>query len=89
MRIEVIKVEKKKLRPAEDALTKIAERDGKSVSEVRKEIQKAILVGMCSQDPSVQAYWKRIQCEGELPTPEELIDFLANEAKNSKIPQNR
>ena len=55
-------------------------RDGKTVSEVRIEIQKAMLIGLCSQDPKVQAYWKHIPCEGEVPTPEEVIAFLADEA---------
>ena len=74
-------MDKKKLRIAENALRQIAMRDGKTVSEVRKEIQKAMLIGLCSQDPKVQAYWKRIPCEGEVPTPEEVIAFLADEAK--------
>ena len=74
-------MDKKKLRIAENALRQIAMRDGKTVSEVRKEIQKAMLIGLCSQDPKVQAYWKRIPCEGEVPTPEKIIAFLADEAK--------
>jgi hypothetical protein len=81
VRTGVMDMDKKKLRIAENALRQIAMRDGKTVSEVRKEIQKAMLIGLCSQDPKVQAYWKRIPCEGEVPTPEEVIAFLADEAK--------
>lgn len=76
-----MKMDKKKLQAAESALRQIAIREGKPVSEVRKEIQKAMLVGMCSQDPQVQTYWKRIPHEGEVPTPEEVVAFLTEEAK--------
>lgn len=74
-------MEKKKLRVAENALRQIAMREGKTISEVRKEIQKVMLIGLCSQDSKVKEYWKRIPCEGEVPTPEEIIAFLADEAK--------
>jgi hypothetical protein len=78
-------MDQKKIKIAENALRKIAKREGKSVAEVRKEIQKAMLIGMCSQDPNVQAYWRRVPHEGEVPTPEEVIIFLAAEAdKHSK-----
>lgn len=72
---------KKKLRIAEHALRQIAMREGKTAEEVRKEIKKAMLVGMFSQDLKVQAYWKRIPCDGDLPTPEEVIVFLAGQVK--------
>lgn len=74
-------MDQKKIKIAENALRKIAKREGKSVAEVRKEIQKAMLIGMCSQDPNVQAYWRRVPHEGEVPTPEEVIAFIADEAK--------
>ncbi|MDO4540316.1 MAG: hypothetical protein Q4B48_04355, partial [Syntrophomonadaceae bacterium] len=54
---------------------------GKPISEVRNEIHKALLIGMRSQDASVQAYWLRIPHEGDIPTPEEVILFLAYGAK--------
>ena len=82
VRIGVMDMDKKKLRIAENVLRQIAIHEGKTVTEVRKEIQKAMLVGLCSQDPKVQAYWKRIPREGEVPTPEEVIAFLADEARN-------
>lgn len=77
-------MDRKELRIAENALRQIAIREGKIVSEVKKEIQKATLVGLCRQDPKVQAYWKRIPCEGEAPTPEEVVAFLADEAKQGR-----
>ena len=75
-------MDKKRLRLAENALKQIAMRDGKTTAEVRREIQKVMFVGMCSQDPKVQAYWKRIPCDGDVPTPEEVIVFLADEVRN-------
>ena len=74
-------MDQKKIKIAENALRKIAKREGKSVAEVRKEIKKAMLIGMCSQDPNVQAYWRRVPHEGEVPTPEEVIIFLSEESK--------
>ena len=40
---------------------KIARKEGISVDEVRREIQKAIDDAMQSDDPAVQAYWKKIK----------------------------
>lgn len=68
------------------ALKRIALREGKTTAEIREEIRKAILIGLCSQDPRVKAYWKRIPCEGMVPTPEDVILFLADEVKNNGKP---
>lgn len=64
---------------ADIALKQIAFRDGISVDSVKKNIQIAIISGLCSSDPRVQEYWRGIPCKGQRPTPEELIVFLANE----------
>jgi cell division protein YceG involved in septum cleavage len=74
-------MERKKLQNAEKALRQISLREGKTVNEVKNEIKKAMLIGLCSQDTKVQEYWRRIPCEGDIPTPEEVIVFLAYEAK--------
>ncbi len=74
-------MDRKKLRIAENALSQIAMHECIAVEEVKKEIQKALLIGLCSQDPNVQAYWKRIPCQGDIPTPEEVVAFLAEETK--------
>lgn len=75
-------MDKKDLRVAEKAIAKIAIRERKPVSEIKKEMKKAMFVGLCSQDPTVQAYWRQIPCEGDVPTPEELIIFVSNELKH-------
>ncbi|MEA5013833.1 MAG: hypothetical protein VB099_04645 [Candidatus Limiplasma sp.] len=74
-------MDRKKLSAAENALKEIAKREGKSVAEIRKEIYHAMLVGLSSQNPEVQAYWKRIPCDSAVPTPEEMVVFLADEAR--------
>lgn len=76
-----VEMDQKKLRAAERVLKRIAMREGRPIAEIRKEIHKAILVGLCSQDPKVQAYWKRIPYDGDVPAPEEMIVFLAEEAR--------
>ena len=67
----------KKRIDAEKAIRNIAMKKGIAVEEVRKEMKRAMLAGLCSQDPDVQARWKKIPCKDEVPTPEELITYLA------------
>lgn len=68
------------------AWKRIALRKGKTTAKVREEIRKAILIGLCSQDPRVQTYWKQIPCEGIVPTPEDVIPFFADEVKSNGRP---
>lgn len=63
----------------EKALAEIAIREGKSVTEIRKQIQIAMLSGLLNDDPRIQEQWKRIPCADEIPTPEEVIAFYAEE----------
>ena len=67
----------KKRIDAEKAIRIIAMKNGVTVEEVRKQIKLAMLAGLCSQDPAVQARWKKVPCKGEVPTPEELIAYIA------------
>ena len=62
---------------AEEALQTVAIRNGTTVEEVQKEIKLAMLAGLCNADPAVQAKWKEIPCAGDVPTPEELITYVA------------
>ncbi len=64
-----------------NALQAIADREGISVSEVRKEIQSAIDEGMKSTDKSVQEYWSKIPRKGVKPTPEEVINYITKSIK--------
>ena len=67
---------KRKRMSAEQALQEVARQNNTTVEEVRKEIKLAMLVGLCNPDPAVQATWKEIPCVGEVPTPEELINYM-------------
>jgi len=64
-----------------NALQTIADREGISISEVRKEIQSAIDEGMKSTDKSVQENWSKIPRKGVNPTPEEVINYIAKSIK--------
>ena len=66
---------------AEQALQTVAFRNGTTVEEVRKEIELAMLAGLCDTDLAVQAKWKEIPCAGDAPTPEELITYAAEKVK--------
>ena len=70
-------MDKSRLLAAGMALEQIALREGKSVEELRTDIGRAMAVGMEDPDEGVREYWRRVPREGELPTPEELIAFLA------------
>lgn len=63
------------------AFEKIAKSEGISVKEVKQEIQKAIDDAMQSDDPAVQAYWKKMKYKGEKPTPEEVVLYIAKQVK--------
>ena len=63
------------------AIKKIAMREGITVEEVRTEMKKAMMIGLCSPDPSVREQWKKIPCKGDIPTPEELIIYMAQNVK--------
>ena len=68
---------KKTTKDAERALQEVARQNGMTLEEVKKEIRLAMLAGLCNTDPAVQARWKDIPCAGEVPTPEELIAYVA------------
>ena len=68
---------KEKKIDAERAIQMIALREGKSVKYIRDHIKIAMLTGMCNPDPAVQERWKKIPCKGEVPTPEEVITYIA------------
>ena len=48
-----------------------------TLQQVRLRIQEAMISGLLSPDPVIKMRWKEIPCEGEVPTPEELILYLA------------
>lgn len=64
-----------KKRAAKDAIKKIAQREGKSESEIREEMEKAILVGFLNKETRYK--WNSLFGIGRLPNPEEFIMKMA------------
>ena len=63
---------------------KVAKKYGVSAKEVRKEIQATITeayTNPLNQNEITKAYHNRVPCKGEIPTPEEMIRYLAKQAK--------
>lgn len=80
-------MDKKKLKIAQNAIREIAMREGVSEEYVRKQMQIAMLSGLCSTDPKVKARWESVPREGDIPTPEELIVFCADAIRHEGHPE--
>ena len=80
-------MDKEKMKIARNAIKKIAKHDGVSVDYVRKQMQIAMLNGLCSNEPKVKQFWDRVPREGQIPTPEELIIYITEIVKQSKAMQ--
>lgn len=72
---------RQKLSVAEDSIRKLALRDGVTVEYVRKQMQIAMLNGLCSNNSNVKAFWDSIPNEKEVPSPEELIIYISEIVK--------
>jgi hypothetical protein len=64
---------------AHENMEKIAKSEGITTDEVRQEIALAISYALKSDDPKVQNFWKVIPCEGDAPTVDEMIDYIATQ----------
>jgi hypothetical protein len=73
-----------KLIVAENAIRKIAEREDVSTEYVRKQMQIAMINGLCSTDPKVKAFWDAVPCEKDIPTPEELILYISETVRRKR-----
>jgi len=62
---------------AKSALRKVAAQSGMSFAEVRRETQLAIAEAMANPDAEVRKFWEAIPRAGIIPTPEELITYIA------------
>ncbi len=65
----------------ERALEKVAQKEGISVEEVKREIAMAIAAAYSNPDPKIQRRWNDIPCKGDVPTPEEVITQLSKEVR--------
>ena len=66
---------------AQKIMEKIAQENGITVFEVRREIEKAIEAGMKSTDPTALCFWGSVPRSGTTPTPEEVMTYMALLAK--------
>lgn len=69
---------------AKRAIQKIARREGKSVAEIRAEMQAALDASRQNPDPRVQSQWREIPCKGAVPTVEEFIIHMAKKVKGPR-----
>ena len=56
------------------ALQKVAEREGKSLAEVRAEIQRAI--DEAYGKPAYRVVWSNAPVSGERPAPEDVVAYI-------------
>ena len=61
----------------ENSLKKIAASEGITPEEVRQEIALAISYALKSDEPNAQNFWKNIPCENNVPTVDEVVEYLA------------
>mgnify|MGYP002410996379 CR=1 FL=1 len=62
---------------------RIAAEENTTAEEVRREIKAAIQEGFHNPDPNVQAQWARMPRKGNIPTPDELIAYVAQQAEQN------
>ena len=70
-------------RAAKNAIKKIAKREGKSESQIREEMEKAIMIGSLNKE--TRHKWDSLFGSGRLPSPEEFIEVLSLEVAKDKI----
>ncbi|MDE5825413.1 MAG: hypothetical protein K2N44_19540 [Lachnospiraceae bacterium] len=64
-------------RAAKDAIRKMAKREGRSESEIRGEMEEAIMIGFLNKE--TRHKWDGLFGSGCLPSPEEFITVLSME----------
>lgn len=57
-------------------LERLARVNGVTVEDMRKKIAARISAGMDDPDPERRAQWEHIPHAGELPTPEEWLEYV-------------
>ena len=68
-----------------EIIKNIAADRGVTAEEVYADMELAIKIGFNNLDPAIQEHWNKLFPDGEVPTPEKLIEVLAEEIqKNNK-----
>jgi len=78
MRFGGLSIDREKKVLAENALMAVAKANNDTVENVRKQIMLAMLGGLASEDVQLRAFWEKVPCEEDVPTPEELILYIAD-----------
>ena len=55
---------------------RIAEEHGITEEELKEQIQQRIIAGLNGHDPVQRKQWEAIPHEGDIPTPEEYIQYI-------------
>lgn len=66
-----------------EIIKQVAKLNNTTPEEVYAEIQIVLDVAFNSQDPEVQKKWAKIPLQGNRPTPEEVVPFLASQVVSS------
>ena len=68
------------------ALQRVADQNGVSLTTVLKEIDRVIDGGMDSPNPQIRVRWKRIPRKGVKPTAVELMAYLVDRVMDQAFP---
>lgn len=72
-------MKKEQLKMAENAIKRIAEKDGVSVEYVKEQMLFAILSSFSSDGAKNKEFWNQIPNKGAFSTPEEFISFVSEQ----------
>lgn len=67
------------------AFEKIAAASGKTVSELRAQLE--ALMGKDMRDPANAAAWEQVPRKGDRPTPEEYLAYIAELGRSKREPE--
>ena len=62
----------------QEIIKKIAKENGVTPKQIKKDMKEAIQIGMSSQDPVAQAFWKQIAPDGKEPSIDTFLKYCAN-----------
>lgn len=68
---------KKAKRAANKGLEAAANKNDMSIEDIRREIEITIKQAEKSDDPEVRKFWDAVPRQGETPTPEQVIAYIA------------
>lgn len=60
----------------ETLIERLARKQGITVEEMREQIAMRIKEGLNASDPKRRAQWEKIPRAGDIPTPEEYLEYI-------------